>query len=494
MRGRSLLALLKRAVEEHHLLEAEDSVLVGVSGGPDSVALLEALLLFSEREGLNLRIGVAHLNHCIRGRESDEDEEFVRSLARKKRVRFFAKRVDVPGISRQKSRSLEVIARQERYRFFEEIALEEDFTKVALGHTRDDLTETVLANLIRGTGLEGLSGIPIRRPISRGSKIKVIRPLLFVTRKEVEQFLQEHHLTSRLDSSNLKTDFFRNRIRHRLIPLLEENFNPALSEHISNLSSLARDALEFLEGEVNRAWQRLTRDSSPARVIFPLEDFLSLPDVVKGFLVRRAIAHLTQGKEAPSFQQVRAVLRLPVMQVGSRVGGLPGSLVAERAYRGLIFSEKKKDEMSCRVDTLKIPGRTGILRGKFLLEAKIVPRSDFSFQDFLKSKSSLEEAIDFDRAGGEKARFEVRTRRPGDRFQPLGLPYSKRLKTFFIARKIPRSERDHLPLLLADGEVISVAGFGVSERVKVDESTTRILIVRFIPAERPQQNPGGQTL
>ena len=463
---------------------------MGVSGGPDSVALLLSLSTIS-REGLcRLALTVAHFNHGIRGKEADEDEAFVRDLAERLGFPFRSGRSDVVAFARKECLSLEDAARRERYRFLEEVAKAEGASKVALGHTFDDQAETVLSRLLRGAGLAGLRGVLIRRPIRwpggdlQGPAIEIIRPLLSITRAEVLAYLEHERAPFRKDSSNLDPEKnLRSRLRLELLPLLEERFSRRLRDHLANLALIATQAHSFLESEAERLWNEVVESESPRFLSLKRDRLKELPWILQTYLIRRALSSFLKGGSSARFSQVESVLGLLSLPAPSSVEGLPGKVVAENTRSAITFRIGKEVESPALPTPIEIPGEASIFGGRFLLETKVLSASEFDLDAFLKEKGPLEEAMDFDRAGGEAARYVVRSRKAGDRFQPLGLASEKKLKDFFIARKVPRGERDSIPILLSDEKIIWVAGLGISEEVKVTKHSRRILLVRLLEGD-----------
>src|SRR3989304_8936645 len=235
-----ILRKFEQTIKRFNMLQKGDRVIVACSGGPDSVALLH--LLNQIKEKYDLKLFVAHINHKLRGQESDEDERFVKRLAQNLRLDSYARSFDVARIARKKKLSLEEAAREVRYEYLNKLALRLRATKISLGHNADDQAETVLMRLIRGTGALGLTGMSIVRG-------KIIRPLLQIKREEIEEFLKEQNLGSRIDSSNLRQDYLRNRIRLELLPHLKRNYNPKIIDTLNRTASILSAQEDYLEKE-----------------------------------------------------------------------------------------------------------------------------------------------------------------------------------------------------------------------------------------------------
>jgi len=236
-------------IREYNLFNTSDRVLLGVSGGPDSVALLSLIYNTNRINPPYSEIFIAHLNHSIRGRESDDDEQFVNTLAEKYEMTLIAEKRDIREIARERKMSLEEAARDERYKFFESAAEKVGANVIAVGHNADDNAETILHRIIRGTGITGVSGIRPKRKLTSISTINLVRPLLFTWRKEIIAYLKEMNLSYRADSTNIEKDKLRNRIRIELIPHLEENYNAKVKKSLVTLGETAVQNCDYLEAK-----------------------------------------------------------------------------------------------------------------------------------------------------------------------------------------------------------------------------------------------------
>jgi tRNA(Ile)-lysidine synthase len=297
-----VLKKVRKTIADSHLLERGDHLVVAVSGGPDSVALLWALVLLSREYALQLT--TAHLNHGLRGEESQREERFVHSLCAGLGIRCIGKTVDICTLQRERRKSLEDVAREERYRFFHETAEACGAKKIATGHQRDDQAETVLINLLRGSGLEGLKGIV---PLREG---RIIRPLLHVTRTEILKFLDREGLTYFTDSSNTNPRFLRNRIRHQLIPELSARYNPGIVKGLSQTAEIVRredDYLQTAAGEALRRWGVVPGD---AEIVLPLADFIGIHAALQGRVIKRLLDAASPLRNGVGYRHVEAVLAL----------------------------------------------------------------------------------------------------------------------------------------------------------------------------------------
>lgn len=475
-----MLHKVRQTIQRFGMLNPGDHVIVAVSGGADSVALLQALTLLSPEYKLN--VTVAHLNHGLRGDESDGEEKLVRRLSADRGIPFFSRRVDLLTLKtgRQRGHSLEEIGRQERYAFFSSLAAEVGATRIALGHHREDQAETVLMNLIRGSGLEGLKGIP---PVRDG---RLIRPLFEVGREEILAFLEAEGIPWIEDGSNRQDFYLRNRIRHQLLPLLKE-YNPRIVSSLERMSRIARreDAcLKETVGKILARWKipSALRDGA---VTLPIPDFLELPEAIQYRVLKTLLARLVPPPFRVSAAHVEAVRGLIRGGGGSNLACLPGRVLVKREAGRLTFfptvgesgSAPQSVSAGRRVDpfsyAVEIPGLIEIR------EVGRVVKTAFADREEIESDGGIRKAAYFDLERISPP-LVIRNRREGDRFQPLGMAGTKKLKAYFIDEKIPREQRDLIPLLADDHSVLWIAGLRLSERVRLSERTRRIVKIEMI--------------
>lgn len=300
----TFLNKIKSTIKKHKMLEKNDRVLVGVSGGPDSVTLLHVLCELKKEYSLNILI--AHLDHKFRGEESRADRKFCEDLAKKYNLEIVWEEIDVPKIAKEKGISPEEAARLERYDFFKRLAKERGMDKIAVGHTRDDQAETVLMRIIRGAGMKGLGGI---RPFKDMYGFKIIRPLIEISRKEVEDFVSEKGLKFRKDSSNEKAIFTRNKIRLELIPFLEKDFNPNIKEVLANMAENLQAEDEFLGKYAKRKFRGASKIGQ-AEISIDIKKFKKLPEAIKKRILRTAIEELKGDLRRLTYQHWKEIEEL----------------------------------------------------------------------------------------------------------------------------------------------------------------------------------------
>ncbi|MBI9089583.1 MAG: tRNA lysidine(34) synthetase TilS [Desulfobacterium sp.] len=318
----------------HRMLLPGQSVLLGVSGGPDSVALLLAFLAIKNEYRLNL--GIAHINHTLRGEESLGDEGFVRNLAEAHALPFHLERVDVAALARKNRQSVEEAARDVRYAFFERICRENAYTKTALGHNLNDNAELILMNLLRGSGPKGLSGIPPTRDNW------IIRPLMEQSREEIIAFLNAENQAYVTDSTNLETVFLRNRVRHLLIPLLEKEYNPGITQTLNRLSRILRDEEAWMETETGTVFERTKVEASDTQVLLCLDAFNALPTALKRRVARKALERVKSDLKRITLTHIDAIAQLAAATTPGESLDLPDRIRIIKQNNALCFKKESR--------------------------------------------------------------------------------------------------------------------------------------------------------
>jgi tRNA(Ile)-lysidine synthase len=481
-----VLGVVREAIEREQLLETGATVVVGVSGGPDSVCLLHLLNRLRASYGWSLH--VAHLNHCLRGAEADEDMVFVALLAAKWGLPCTVEVADVEAIAQERRLSLEEAARQARYNFLSEAAQRAGASAVAVGHNADDQSETVLMHFLRGAGLAGLRGMLPATDLDLGwlpspSKVRLVRPLLTVPRAAIQDYCQAHNLSSRFDRSNLDTSYFRNRLRHQLLPLLE-TFNPNIRTLLRRMASVLAADYELLAAWRDEAWERLVREEGESAISFELAGWRALPLALRRATLRQAAYRLLPQLRDVDFVHVEQAVAVATHGDTGDQATLPQGLRLRVGYHTLRLSGAD-DVLAAPQwpllwhDTplpVAVPGQTTLPGGRWQLQAQAWHGA---------SDAALDNAdrwtvyVDTERLGPNPA---LRPRRPGDRFQPLGMGgRSVGVAEFMINAKIPRRWRAHVPLLVHDRpgssgeqEIAWVVGWRMDERVKVTAETRRV--------------------
>ena len=462
---RPLVNRVSRTIARWQLLGRNDRVAIAISGGSDSVALAWLLQELTPEFQAQLA-GLIHVNHGLRGAASDGDESFCRELASRLHLPVEVRHRDVAA--RARGASLETAAREARYECFEQGAVALDATVVATGHTEDDQAETVLLRLLRGAGTRGLSGIRIRRG-------RFIRPLLETRREELRRYLLGLGETWCEDASNADTAIVRNRIRHELIPVLSE-IAPGGVQSLARLAALAWDDERFLENAANENASALVlSDRSVDAAALG-----ALPAALARRLVRRFAAEAAP-KANLSARHLEAVYRLAATDNPVGVLDLPGLTVSKRSGR-LEFAAGLRarfgEPAAWPVRPLDVPGLVVMPEAGLAIEARKLRKEEAS------AVKLVGEAADGARVviqgGPDASRLLVRNRRPGDRFQPLGAPGRRKLQDVLVDRKVPRSERDAVPIVTdVNGEIVWVAGVALAERCRIRTSGGDMLLLEL---------------
>lgn len=468
---KKLLRQTEKYIRTNGMIREGDIVITGVSGGADSICLL--FVLAGLRERLGFQVKVCHVNHGLRGEQADADERYVREICGQLHVeaRFFHENVEL--IARKRKQSCEEAGRSVRREAFERMCEEDGGTRIATAHHRDDNVETVLLNAARGTGLKGLCGIwPVRG--------RWIRPLLFLGREEIEAALAGEGIRWCRDATNEEDFFTRNRIRHHILPALEEQVNAGAVRHLDELSAQARELWEYVEEGTRSAWSRcVEEEADEIRIRIP--DLEQENRMIRGQLVKRCLAHIRGGEKDLESVHVSDVLSLMQKQSGRKIS-LPGNLEAERVY-SVIRIRKKPAADAAPGDgrpagkageeiPLAVPGTTRI-PGRGLLITCTVSDWDGS-REIPQKKYTKWMDYDIIQYG-----LSLRTRQPGDYLTVDAEGSRQKLKSYFINEKIPREERGRI-LLIADGrEIVWIPGGRMSRAYYVSRNTKKIIEIEI---------------
>lgn len=425
-------ALVLDAIERYSLLEGSHNITVALSGGADSVALLNVLYSLKDKLGINL--SAAHFNHMIRGEEADRDEEFARKCCERLGIPFYCERGDVPKYAAEKRIGTEEAARELRYDFLRRV----NTGATATAHTASDNLETVIFKLARGASLKGMCGIPVKRDI-------FIRPLIFCTRSDIERYCDENGLEYVTDSTNLSDDYTRNRIRHKIIPVLKE-INPSAERAAARLTAGLSEDERFLSELANGY---LSENTENGRLSVDL-----LPDAA---VAKRAIKLFAEKQVGTTLDNHHISELYRISQGGGRTG-LPMNMTAV-SDKGILCIEKNGENLRP--------------------EYSYTVQTECRFNDlFTKGKKInnllLKNSLACDNIIGQSV---IRTRLPGDSIRLAGKGCTKSLKKLFNELKLPSAERDSIPLIADDMGVIWIYGIGVSERCAVTEKTERVMLI-----------------
>ncbi len=479
-------------IREHDLPGGQKRCLVAVSGGQDSVCLLH--ILSNLREALNVDIHIAHLDHGLRGAESDADARYVARLGKKLGIPATIEKRDVKSFRAKHKLSLEEAAREVRYAFFADVAKAIGTDRVAVAHTNNDHIETILMHLIRGSGLRGLRGLQsVNKWQSADKNITVVRPLLGISREDTGEYCRTLRLRPRTDSSNLSLSPFRNRVRLELMPLLEK-YNPRIAEALQRTSLQAMESSDFIEQESRGLLDRIVRREDGAFVLDKRKLEGVLPVVQKSlvWLVLEKLQGNLTDIESRHIDEITAALTLPA----GRSINLPGGLIFAVDYDKFLLTRGPAELSPLPVlegeVRLKIPGKT-IFSGwevtagfngntggdaPYRVRGRLCATS--SWGDRQDACPVFTAYLDFDKTGKDLTARGLKT---GDIFQPLGMEETKKVARFMIDAHIPRSWRDRVPVVASPRQIVWVAGWRIDERVKITEGTRNALRLEFIRTE-----------
>jgi tRNA(Ile)-lysidine synthase len=452
---------VRRIIVQEEMLTPGDRVLIGVSGGIDSSALL--FILRSLKDTLGIQLAVAHVNHQLRGEESERDESFVGEAADRYGLVCHTTRADVLSASRSRGISIQHAGRDIRYKFFSDLAVAHNYNRIAIAHNQDDQVETFLLRVIKGTGLNGLSSIPIKRGA-------IIRPFLTTCRTDIEVYVQSASIQYVEDSSNRKDGYERNFVRNRITPLIAQ-LNPSFRDKVVSLLSDISALNERLDAEAREFLEtRVTIEDGENSV--SVEKLRALSEEVRFRVVSDQLIRLR-----PEFVPLREHIRLVDKSLFSTRPNnfvvLPRGIRVKRAYDSLIFSRQK--------EIPHFAGSHAVEPGKNIIpELKVIITLAFhNEQPSLSGEDRMVAVLDADKI----ADLTVRTFRTGDRFVPLGMGEQTKLKDFFISRKIPQERRRSIPLVVSGDEIVWIVGERISNNHRVTSETKRFLTLIARPLE-----------
>ena len=458
-----MLTCVKETISEYQLIEPGDRVLVALSGGPDSVALLH---LLSRLVGpMKLSLHAVYINHGIRPKAAAKEEKFCRHLCSNLNIELSILCEDVPLLAKRENKSVEEAARDLRYRVLEDLADQHNCSRIALGHHADDNVETILFRILRGTGIKGLAGIPIKRD-------KIIRPLLHVTKEEILAWLKKEKLAYCVDKSNVTLDYSRNFIRNQLLPQIRKRLNPSVNRALLNLAETSSEEERYLDAQTSFRLRKIRRKTVGGKIELDLTKLRTYDVCLRRRVLRSCITECLRTDSQPDKTQVDRLDSLAVD--GGKAVSLRGRLQAEIVGDKIVLYRREKIRYSarlkpggdCRLDRLELTVRCR--RQKFTGRLDRKRRSRTVVVDLEKLKLPL----------------TVRNIRPGDRFRPLGLRGSRKIGNYLTDRKVPSVYRDEIPVVCDLDGIVWLVGFEIADRVKVDSSTKEVWKIEIV---RPRE-------
>lgn len=481
-----MLNKVQTYIEELNMISEGDRIVIGVSGGADSVCLFHVLLKLAKK--LKLTLFVVHINHGIRGEEADEDEAYVKELCDTNGISFTVVKEDVPKIAKEQGLTEEEAGRKVRYEAFYKCFEENRCNKIAIAHNRNDNAETFLFHLFRGSGIKGLTGIP---PI----RDEIIRPLLCISRQEIEEYLKENNIRFCTDRTNLTLDYSRNKIRHHIINFAKEEINSNAVGHIVNAAGHLEEINRYLEKNIKIAYDRVvTPYSEVENYEINTEKFNQEELIIQRGIIRLVIYELAHQLKDVEALHINLVLALKDKEVGKSLD-LPYGIVAVRKYHSIRMSTRQEQaNESCEGNRgisnngksleltepsfeIKAPGDYYLPQLNSVLHVNILNYE----KNMLIPKNCCTKWFDYDKI---KNTVLIRNRQEGDFLQIDSKGSRKKIKSLFIDDKVPREERDLLPLLADESHIMWVVGGRMSEAYKITQDTKLILEIRIDGGKR----------
>lgn len=449
------LASLNVYLCENQLLKTGDKVILAVSGGIDSMVLLDSL--YKLQNNWNLTLAIAHLNHMLRDRESDEDEDFIKQISKKYNLDCYIERVNTALVAESKKLSIQETARNLRYEFLNKIRTSTGFNKIATGHNADDNTETILLNIFRGSGIQGLTGIPVFR-----YDIPTIRPLLFATRNDIEMYALENKIPYRVDSSNLTTDYIRNLIRHEILPIIKDKINPNIAITFNRSAKLFNELEEYLDNEIKKISNDVILIKRPDHLEINLNKLSIYPEFIQEYFLLKTARDFS--KYDISYPTVRSIYKTTKSETGKSCSIKLNTVFYKDRNKGIF-------------KTIAPPKP---------FRYNIIPDKEYEFEHFLFKSQHTDKAEFTDDPNTEYVDADLVSRnlilrnwKEGDWFIPLGLDGKKKVSDFFIDQKIPIFKKHLIPILESDGNIIWICGMKIDDRFKITENTKKILRISF---------------
>ncbi len=472
-------------LDANGLLTPHARWILGVSGGPDSMLLLHAMVELNQRRELSWGLHIGHFHHGLRGDEADADAVLVRRTAERLRIPFQEERGDVRAQVRDEGGSTEEVARLQRYAFLERVALRTGSEFVAIAHHADDDAETVLHRICRGTGLRGLAGMRAVRPIQPGSRIHLVRPLLGHRRSTIEMLCKLRGLETRTDTTNLSTEFTRGKLRNQIMPLLRRELNPNIDEALLRLAEQARWLGNYLEDAAARTFDSLVVSERPGHLVLNTRALLSKQKLIQAEVIRRAVSIVIGGEQDLGFSHIEAVLRLAADPGSGKEVHLPGSVVARKRYEKLEFGPLTEPESPPELVPVVVtcPGVTELPILAAELHTEIQEITNGKIEEIRRHHNPYEEWLDL---GSLHLPLLVRGRRDGDRFWPLGAPGTKSLSDFLSDEKLDPALRARTGVLCDQQGPVWVMPLRIDERVKLRPTTrraVRLTLRRLLPGQ-----------
>lgn len=448
----------------NNMFEVNDKVVVALSGGPDSICLLH--ILHTLKDEINISIVAAHVNHCLRGEAADNDEMYVKKICEELGIQCFVKREDVHRISKERGISCEMAGREVRYQFFEEVLHKINGNKIAIAHNANDQAETVLMRILRGTGLEGLVGIrPVRDNI-------FVRPIINLTRDEIENYCDINKLNPRIDKTNFENIYTRNKIRLELIPYIQKNFNSDVIEVLNRFSDTVKVDNEYINNVAKEKYNEYS-EISEEKIILKGQLFKE-HEAILTRVIRIAIKNIKGNLNNLEKNHIYDIIDIQKKSTGKYIM-LPSGIRVTNNYGDIyVYKEEKKH----KVQKINKEVELNLLEENVVTNHKLKITLDIikSKEDIKFDKNPLIKYFDYDKIKGV---IKLRYRKNGDKFMPFGMSGSKKLKDLFIDLKIPKERRDSIPLITFGDDIAWIVGYRISDKFKINKDTKSILKIKI---------------
>ncbi|WFA07728.1 tRNA lysidine(34) synthetase TilS [Tissierella sp. Yu-01] len=455
-----MIKIVRDNIILNNLIEKDENIVIGVSGGPDSMALLYSLIELKDEFKFN--IFVAHVNHGVRGDEADADQEFVKNKANELKLPFYSINVDMDGYAKEKGITSEEAGRELRYGYFRKILRDNGGGKIAVAHNKNDQAETLLFRIMRGTGIDGLKGMDFIHG-------DIIRPLLNVSREKIEDYILENCIESVLDKTNLLPIYSRNKVRLELLPYIQENFNPNIVDVLWRLSRSSKIDSQYLGYITEEKYNLLVKYQSKNSIILDGELFNRESLSMKLRVIRKCIDNILGSLQGISEQHVTSLVELFNINETGKQLNLPNNIIGKVSYLDFIIEKatinKKKD-----IEYILELGEN-----KFSDIGVSINLSVYS-NDFKVNKDKNIRVFDYDKIIGK---LKIRNRKDGDKFIPYGMKGTKKLKDYFIDKKVPKDLRDEIPLLIDDENIMWIMGYATNDLYKITKETKKFLVVHY---------------
>lgn len=453
-------SIFKTNIISKNLIESGDTILGAISGGPDSMAMLNCLVLL--KKDLKFKLLIAHVNHGVRGEYAKRDQEFVKMVAKDYNIPYFTKNVDMVGYGKELGISSEEAGRILRYGFFREILSDYGGGKIAVAHNKNDQAETILHRIIRGTGLDGLKSMEF-------IKGDIIRPLLNISRKEIEDYIEQKRIKFVVDHTNLETDYTRNKIRLELLPYIKENFNPNIIDSLYRLTRIATGEIQIIEEITTEKYNLIVKSATENSIIFNGAIFKLESEAIRKRLIRKAIENISGNLHGIEEIHINDIIKLfQDAKTGKNIDISKG-LRARVSYSDFIIELRNNTNPKLEAKKIEI-GENVLEEFAIIISLELISADEIDFNN------ADIKYIDYDKVSGE---LWIRQRKSGDKFSPLGLGGSKKLKDYMIDKKIPQDKRNSIPILCDNSGIIWVIGYGLSDKYKITKETKQTLRIKL---------------